>query len=290
MGRVTNIVNSTKNNTHHLVKWDDKFYLKIYLYAAQGIKKTQIAKMLGVQRSILLSWLEKYPAAKEAYTEGRKKATNKNENNFLNYVNGKLSPQAKKLWEKLKVCRDNNEDVELLLADTPKWMRQNLFLHALVSSNFNASRACKRTNVNITEFARWRADPEFKTLLEEIHQHKKDFFEEALVKQVKNGDVSCILFANRTVNKDRGYGDKTQVEITGNIQHNHQNLLNLDELDLPTEILQVILEQVRKKREAAKLAERQSAGVLEYVMSDGKAVPEGEGEKNGNPVLENAKD
>jgi hypothetical protein len=191
-------------------------------------------------------------------------------------------------WEKEDT---STQRIEALLGDHGRRVRQHLWVHALICRNFNPSAACRAVNVSFDVVESWkRQDDRFRKLIEEIHEHKKNFFESQLVKLAKKGDVNAILFANRTLNRDRGYGDKTQVEISGSINHRVENLLNLDELDLPPEVLRVILDHVRKKRDAKNLAEREPAGVLEYILQDGVAIPATEGGDHEHVSIEDAED
>ena len=51
--------------------------------------------------------------------------------------------------------------------------------------------------------------------LKEAECEKKDFFEGQLIQNVKKGDVASVIFANKTVNKDRGYEEKSRVGMEG---------------------------------------------------------------------------
>jgi hypothetical protein len=83
--------------------------------------------------------------------------------------------------------------------------------------------------------------------------------------------VSATLFANRTLNRDRGYGDKTQIEVSGSLNHNHKNLINFEDLGLPPEVLRVIYEAVKEKKER----ELNQRGEVPLLTLEGKAVPVG---------------
>jgi hypothetical protein len=79
-------------------------------------------------------------------------------------------------------------------------------------------------------------------LLVEVEQIKKDFFEEGLLKLVKAGDSSATIFGNRTLNRDRGYGEVTETRVSGVVG---VASLPLDKLNLPVDVLRVVLNAVR---------------------------------------------
>ena len=63
------------------------------------------------------------------------------------------------------------------------------------------------------------------------------------------GTSSAIIFANRTLNRDRGYSEKLLVEHSGTIQH---LLIPLQRLNLPMEVLLQIEEAMAQLPEYQK--------------------------------------
>jgi hypothetical protein len=127
--------------------------------------------------------------------------------------------------------------------------RQHLFLYSLIHSNFNVSASCRRLNIDRKTFTRWvTTDPGFAELLDEVHWHKKNYFEQAFIGLVQRGDTPAILHAARTQLRDRGYGDRLDVSHSGTIQHDHDHRIALEDLDLPLNVRRVILDAVRAQR------------------------------------------
>jgi hypothetical protein len=109
-------------------------------------------------------------------------------------------------------------------------------------------------------------DPEFAELVDEIHLHKKDFFESKLVELVQSGDSSATIFANKTMNRDRGYGDKTTIEHTGTVVV-EQRVVQIGDLALPVDVRRAILGAVR-----AHLAATNTPGLPGEVVHDPRIV------------------
>lgn len=81
----------------------------------------------------------------------------------------------------------------------------------------NVTEACKAVNIGRTTFYRWiEDDPELKQFLHslDVAQLKKDFIENALMKKIGEGDTACIIFANKSLNKDRGYIERNEVILS----------------------------------------------------------------------------
>ena len=136
--------------------------------------------------------------------------------------------------------------MERLLDNAGKRARQHLFLYALTASNFNASEACRKVNISRKTFENWvTTEPEFGQLIDEMHWHKKNFFESALVGLIRSGDSSATIFANRTLNRDRGYNEKFELEVKGQVNHAHAHIVQIDDLNLPIKVRRLILEAMR---------------------------------------------
>lgn len=104
-----------------------------------------------------------------------------------------------------------------------------------------------------------RDDPEFADLLDEIHWHKKNWVEQHLMHRLASGDSAATIFANRTLNRDRGYNDKIQLEHSGEVSVHHQ-VIAVDDLSLPIDVRKKILEALRKRDDQIIDAEHSSNG------------------------------
>lgn len=172
------------------------------------------------------------------------------ENTFGHYVFKHLSQEAREIWEDLQFHaehKDGMEQIRLLMNRQSSKIRQELFVHALVSTNYDVSRSCQMTGLSRNTLDKWRNDARFAELLEEIQFHKKNFFEKAMMDLVHMRNPLAVIWANKTVNADRGYSEKVRVEHT--VQGGD---FSLEDLDLDIETRRKILEAIRKRQLQAK--------------------------------------
>lgn len=231
--------------------------LKLYELCRDGLKPSAIAAAMGIESSTLKKWRRDYPEIALAWNRGRE-AGNKNKvgDAFLSYVHGRLPTDLQELWRDINGIdtQDSNAEkrIERLLEGKGKRIRQSLFIHAMVATNFNRAEACRKVNLSYDAVTNWlRTDAEFARLMDMVTEMKKDFCESALMGLVSQGDTSAVIFTNKTLNKDRGYDPKVTVKHEGTI--NHQ--LDIASLGLPVEVMRTILEAVKKKQEASKQLE-----------------------------------
>lgn len=228
--------------------------LKLYELCREGLKMTPIASAMGVDVQTLKKWKANDPDVAYAWKAGRDAASkNKVGDAFLNYVHGRLPSDLQDLWRDINGIdvQDSNAEkrIERLLEGKGKRIRQSLFIHAMVATNFNRAEACRKVNLSYDAVTNWlRTDPEFARLMDMVTEMKKDFCESALMGLVSQGDTSAVIFTNKTLNRDRGYDPKVTVKHEGTV--NHQ--LDIASLGLPAEVMRAILEAVRKKQESMK--------------------------------------
>ena len=169
-------------------------------------------------------------------------------NSFSGYVFQRLSPKGKEVWDQIQFW-DNHESaynkIESILAGQTKQLRQELFIHALVSHSFDLSSACRMVGITRHMLAGWSKELAFQQLIEEIQWHKKNFFETSLVNLVEEGHPGAVIFVNKTVNADRGYAEKMEVKHTGNIETS----FTIDDLELSVETRIELLNAIRKRKE-----------------------------------------
>jgi hypothetical protein len=117
----------------------------------------------------------------------------------------------------------------MLFERSGEGVRKQLFLHALVNSYFNPTQACKKVNIPYSRFKKWlEEDFDFSQLLLQIQEHKGNLYEEKLTKvAVEDEDVSALIHINKTFNRNRGYGEKLEIEHTGVIRN--ELTISLDE-------------------------------------------------------------
>lgn len=219
-------------------KWDERFILKAYLYKKSGMEDKGIYTLLGISQPIFNIWLRTKPAFKEAYDEGAR--NRQEEGNFRNYVYKRLPPDLRDTWDRINLCENSPSGVarvEAILSESGTVARQHLFMYALVDANFNPSEACRKVCVSKHVLDSWVSnDPDFARLLDEIHWHKGNYFESALVDAVGSGDIPSIIFSNKTFNRDRGYGESVKVEVNKTVTVNatikNEITLNLSTLSI----------------------------------------------------------
>lgn len=187
------------------------------------------------------------------------------------YVYKSLTPEAKEMWDRLKSAGGNDERKWLLKSINRKRIRQELFVHALICSTFNASRACQMVGVAQETLRKWKRDANFMMLLEEVQFHKKNFFENALVGLVQEKHAGAVIFANRTLNADRGYSERMKIEHSGAVD---VGAFSFDDLDLDIDTKRKVLEAIRLKRVREQVEEAKK-NAIEVNGEEDKVVESG---------------
>lgn len=91
--------------------------------------------------------------------------------------------------------------------------KQSVLEHLANSSGIVAT-ACKAAGISRFTFYDWKkTDPEFAEKVEDIMELQKDFCEALILKKMKDGDTTMIIFYAKTKMKDRGYVERQ--EVTG---------------------------------------------------------------------------
>jgi hypothetical protein len=223
-----------------------EFLLQFYEAFLREYEITKVAGALETTAATLLQWIEKFPELKEARNLAIQRR--KEINTFNGYVFKHLSPEAKRIWERIQFWESNDstqERIDAILSGRPTKLRQEIFVHALIHYSFNISEACRIACVSRATMERWRKDDYgFLQLLEEIEWHKCNFFEQSLIDLVAIGNPGAVMFCNRTRNADRGYTEKIQLEHTGQIGVG----IEIDQLNLPIETRKQILQALREKK------------------------------------------
>jgi hypothetical protein len=232
--------------------WDNRFYVRVYELRRSGYtNKKAVAEVLGVTALTLDNWLRTDDALKDAWDSGAQKRSESGADGatLRSFVYDRMPPHLQSLWDKIEAC-DNNTQGTLRLAEiiggASKESQQRLYLYALVNCGWNASEARKKCGLPLSVIKGWvETDPDFSEMVDEIDAAKKDYFENALVDLVSARDTSATIFANKTFNRDRGYGESRKVEVSGTIEHQH-HVLSVDSLELPLEVRRAILDAYRE--------------------------------------------
>lgn len=79
----------------------------------------------------------------------------------------------------------------------------------------NVTASCEAVNVGRTTFYSWlKSDPEFREMVEAIDEASIDFAESALKRQIREGNVTAIIFYLKTKGRSRGYVEHSDVRLT----------------------------------------------------------------------------
>lgn len=246
----------TKKPQHRGSKWKPIMLVTVYRLVRLGIAEIEVCKELKVSRRTFLDWKTEHPELAECLAIAGKEL--EDGKSFPRWIYSKLTPEVRKVWDAIqKVTEENNGfgKIELILQDHGKRVRQQLFLYALCLSDFSASEAMARVHISKWDLDRWCEEEDFKKLLEEIGWHKGNFFEQALVGLVKEGNPAAVLFANKNYNRDRGYGSHSTVDVnhSGQVLHGVVDLAEImSELSETTKL--ELLTIIRKREEARNAA------------------------------------
>jgi len=228
--------------------WNDSFIIRAYELIKSGLTEAQAARALGISKPTFLDWERKKKSFRSAVQLGRNAYRNGNGQvlSFRDYVFQRLSANLKELWNKINKLDEADsgvEKIEAILSGQGKEVRQHLFIYSWTASNFSISQALRKVNISRSTFDLWKnKDPDFAALVDEIDWHKKNFFEDHLCTLVAGGDTTATVFANRTYNRQRGYNEKFDVEVSGGLQN---TVVNVEEMNLPIDVRKEILKSLR---------------------------------------------
>jgi len=100
-------------------------------------------------------------------------------------------------------------------------IKKNKFIEAYRKTLGNATSACKTIGIGRSTFYRWlRNDNDFKEQIDDIAEETIDFVEQELKKSIQNGNVTAQIFYLKTKGKHRGYVEKQEVELSGEVDNN----------------------------------------------------------------------
>lgn len=231
---------------------DLEFILAFYDAYLREKNLQKVAASLEIRPWNLQDLIKKHPElqqAKEAADRNRVKSK------LANYALSHLSPECRKIWNKLESL-DTYEEIDELFKGKSVRLRQQLFCHAILHTGYDVSKACSLVGINRGVMNKWRDDLEFMAMLEEVQFHKKNFFENGIVALCHDLHPGALIFANRTINADRGYNEK--LEITGQKQVlGPVTDFDISDLELDLETQRKILAAIEKwkKTHAVELEE-----------------------------------
>lgn len=236
--------------------WNDEYYVRAYKLACEGAKDREIAETVGVGEARFKRWLSEKPALQAAVDEGRRKREDADgyKTAFFDYVEGRLPAQAKGVWEKIRVWDEQGSSnfegkLETLLEGRGDRFRQHLWVQAMAFSHFDPREAGRLVGVGPATIKKWKEeDPGFEDVIYVLEEAKRDFCEAALMRLVHTGDTAAVIFANKTLNRKRGYEVKSTITHEGLVQHRLEQEVTLEQIleRLPPTTQAAILDVVRQ--------------------------------------------
>ena len=92
-------------------------------------------------------------------------------------------------------------------------------LEALEKSLGVVTTACRMVDISRKTNYEWcKVDEAYKEAVDDISEIALDFAESQLHKQIKDGEVSSTIFYLKTKGKKRGYIEKVQTELSGQVE------------------------------------------------------------------------
>lgn len=238
-------------------KWRDELYVTIYELVRGGSSMNEVAQAIGVTDGTLKKWHAENPVLRETVARAKalKRGGRGQGERFQDFCYRRLPDHLRQLWDDLEAAdRTGNPDraIEKLLENQGKRTRQMLVVHALTTTaRWNISEALRKIGESRATWDEWlEEDPDFRELVTTtIKEMKKDYIEGAYFGLVAAGDTAAILFGMRTLNADRGYGTKVNIEHKheGSVLHAH---VELDKLPVDVDTKRKILEAIRTNRPA----------------------------------------
>lgn len=102
------------------------------------------------------------------------------------------------------------------------------FLKILEASAGMVATACRKADITRATYYKWRKDdPDFAEKCDDIKEIQKDAAEALILKKMKDGDTTMLIFFAKTQMKDRGYVERREL-----VGKDGQDLLPKDEVDL----------------------------------------------------------
>lgn len=237
-------------------KFEPALIFKVYDLAKAGVSQTKIASACGVSLNTLDAWTQKYPEVAEALRRGyAAREQGSGVATFKEYVHRNIPSYLRPIWDEVVTVFEDADAgaharLMALMENQGKRARQNLFVHAWVHADFDASEACRVMGVSKRTLDSWLAsDPDFAELVDEVEWHKDNFYEGAFVRLVKAGDSAAVLHAVKSRLRHKGYDTKTVIEHQGSVGHDHVHVVTAAQLDgLSEQDLERILGGIRSKQ------------------------------------------
>ncbi len=111
--------------------------------------------------------------------------------------------------------------------------KKKALVEALENHYGNVTLACKEAKVDRTTFYSYlKQDEDFAKECAMVKEQKKDFAENALVKNMKEGKEASIMFYLKTQCKDRGYIERSEVVSEAHVTQANYDISRDEALDI----------------------------------------------------------
>jgi len=229
---------------------------------------------MGITGAGFVGWKRRYKDVRYALKQAKKDKSDSSKLNLHGFVKNQLPPKLQQAWDKITEYGKETSGygkIEKMMGKESRHIRQELLIYAIMMSGFSLSKALRKVAIPRATFNRWKEnDADFVELYNEVEHIKKDFIEESFLRLIRDGDSPATIVGNRTLNRDRGYGEVSETIVSGMIG---VASVQIGELDLPPEILRAVLEAV-KQRELEKTAQKKilPAGMMNAPMPQRKLI------------------
>lgn len=120
------------------------------------------------------------------------------------------------------------QEISLLVRNEKREATKEEFLFIFGESAGLVATACSKANISRTTYYRWRKeDEDFAQKADDVKELQKDAAEALILKKMKDGDTSMLIFYAKTQMKDRGYVERREL-----VGKDGKDLVQHDEADL----------------------------------------------------------
>lgn len=168
----------------------------------------ELANIYGKSEQTVKKWIDNYKTlriARELALEKRK-----NEKAHAENMRDVLSEEAYQIWNTHQtgdITKHQLVHMGPALNGRPKKLKQQLFLVAMMKTNYRLTEACRVTGTTRTEVTRWKnTDPEFMQLFAELQHLRNEEVGGALMDLVKERNPQAVIYADKKLTDQQGHG------------------------------------------------------------------------------------
>ena len=100
-----------------------------------------------------------------------------------------------------------------------KITKKEILIKCLHNNHGNIKEACESANIPRRTYYNWiEKDDKFKEQVEDAKEALVDYVESKLISKITDGDTTSIIFFLKCKAKDRGYTERTELELSRPIE------------------------------------------------------------------------